>query len=292
MDQRGRGRPDDPAGQPRGTVSPHHHQIKVGVVHQLDQRGFGRAGNHAGLNPDPCRRKPGFGLGQPLSEARRGRADTDHINRQPGIKRALGDVVDGGARRQPTVERHQHLGDRGELARRHQHRGRGGAQNALDIAAKVPGGLIGGLAALADHDHGGIVILRRNGVDQMALMQGGGDNDDPGALQQVAGIRQHRRAALRHQLGALRVKRRQFLLQRAARPKPDRTGMIGVNAAVLGSHHMHQRHRDSAAAGKPRGMFAHAGRIDRAIDQCDDFLRHLPRYPARYPAIKPGADQG
>ena len=151
-----------------------------------------------------------------------------------------------------------------------------GADDALQVRSQMPAGEVRRLAAFADQDQ----ARRRDsslghGFDDIAVTQAGGDLRQRRPGQDRPRVFQDGAAVFGDQLGALASRSASSVSSVRARaqagsrrkdrcrPPPSRrpSTCISSTAAPV---------RDD----DPGSVVADAGRIDRAVDQCDDFLCH------------------
>lgn len=131
------------------------------------------------------------------------------------------------------------------------------------------------LAALADQDQRGIGARFGHGLDDVAVTKPGGDLCHSVSDQNGVSIFQDRATTLRHQLGALRVQFGQFLHQCCAGARADGAREVLGRRAFTAAKDVEKFHRSARAVRNLASVVADAGRVDRAVDQCDDPLRHV-----------------
>ena len=129
-------------------------------------------------------------------------------------------------------------------------------------------------AAFANHDHARIVFDLADGFDNIAVAQARGNLIDARRIHNGARVFQNGPAPLTNQFRALGVNFRKLLHQSAARSQADGAGQVLFLRRFTTSKHMDQLNRRRGQPGYPGRVGADTFRIDRPVDQRDNFLCH------------------
>ncbi|MPL61003.1 hypothetical protein SDC9_06569 [bioreactor metagenome] len=250
-------------------VGAHHQHVEAGAVDQIAKRHVGHAAHGQRLGRDAAAAQQRRRIGQPALGLGGLHADGDDGDLEVREQRRAGDIVDRLQRRGAAVMCDQHLLDRPEGARGDQNRMLCRAHDPFEIRTEVLDGEIGRLAAFADQHHLGAHLVAGERVEQIAVHKLARNRLHATPGQHVARILEDGDAAMGDEAGALFIDRGQLGLQRRARAQP-----LGRGGRAAPAENVQKLDRGVQTLGHPGGVVAHAGRIDRAVDEGDDPFAH------------------